>query len=75
MSDFPAVALTFGATTTAPPPRRRAAALPLAAAAALMVLGALPLQAQDDDLIETYAVSTFGVDDLTYRKISSIWRM
>ena len=68
LSDFPAVALTFGATTTAPatPAPRRSSLPAFAAARGADGAGCAALQAQDDDLIETYAVSTFGVDDLTY---------
>jgi len=66
MSERPAVAVTFGATMTAPPIWRIAATLPLAGAALALALAAWPAQAQDDDLIVTYAVSTFGVEDLTY---------
>jgi len=66
MSDRPAVALATGATETATLTHRLRGALPLAGAALLLALAALPARAQEEELIVTYAVSTFGVDDLTY---------
>ena len=47
------------------PARIAPAALPLAGAALMLALAALPARAQDE-LIVTHAVSTFGIDDLTY---------
>jgi microcin C transport system substrate-binding protein len=41
-------------------------ALPLAGAALVWALAALPAPAQEDDLVTTYAVATFGLEDLTY---------
>ncbi len=66
MSERPAVALATGATEIATQTPRLRMALPLAGAALILALTALPLRAQEDDLIVTHAVSTFGVEDLTY---------
>ncbi|MDG4647118.1 extracellular solute-binding protein [Roseibacterium sp. SDUM158017] len=49
------------------PPAPRLAALPLVGAAALWAIAALPAPAQQDDtLVVTHAVATFGLEDLTY---------
>ncbi|NKX43064.1 extracellular solute-binding protein [Roseicyclus persicicus] len=60
MTDRPAAAVAV--PRTAPFARM---ALPLAGAL-MLALAALPARAQDDALIVTHGVSTFGVDDLTY---------
>ena len=54
------------ALSVSPSATMRLGAMPLLGAALIWALGALTVEAQDDDLIVTHAIATFGLEDLTY---------